>query len=107
MDMLFQFIANGLVSGSFYALSALGLTLIFGIMGIINLAHGAMYMIGAYLAFDLTQRLGNFWLAILIAVGLCVQARMAAAETRETRVFLSFPRARTVRSRATIVGARW
>ena len=46
MDMLFQFIANGLVSGSFYALSALGLTLIFGLMRVVNFAHGELYMLG-------------------------------------------------------------
>ncbi|MBY5926427.1 branched-chain amino acid ABC transporter permease [Halomonas denitrificans] len=63
---------NGLQYGLLLFLIASGLTLIFGIMGIINLAHGAMYMIGAYLAFDLTQRLGNFWLAILIAVPIAV-----------------------------------
>ncbi|MGQ7248699.1 branched-chain amino acid ABC transporter permease [Halomonas sp. V046] len=63
---------NGLQYGLLLFLIASGLTLIFGIMGIINLAHGAMYMIGAYLAFDLTQRLGNFWLAIAIAVPIAV-----------------------------------
>ena len=63
---------NGFQYGLLLFLIASGLTLIFGIMGIINLAHGAMYMIGAYLAFDLTQRLGNFWLAILIAVPIAV-----------------------------------
>jgi branched-chain amino acid transport system permease protein len=49
-------------------LVASGLTLVFGIMGVINLAHGSFYMIGAYLAFALTSLLGNLVLAI--AVGL-------------------------------------
>ncbi|MCK0769559.1 branched-chain amino acid ABC transporter permease [Chromohalobacter canadensis] len=63
---------NGLQYGLLLFLIASGLTLIFGIMGIINLAHGAMYMIGAYLVYDLTLRLGNFWLAIVVAVPIAV-----------------------------------
>lgn len=63
---------NGLQYGLLLFLIASGLTLIFGIMGIINLAHGAMYMIGAYLVYDLTFRLGNFWLAIVVAIPLAV-----------------------------------
>lgn len=63
---------NSLQYGLLLFLIAAGLTLVFGIMGIINLAHGAMYMIGAYLAFDLNQRLDNFWLAILVAVPIAI-----------------------------------
>ena len=63
---------NGLQYGLLLFLIASGLTLIFGIMGIINLAHGAMYMIGAYLVYDLNLRLGNFWLAILVAVPIAI-----------------------------------
>jgi branched-chain amino acid transport system permease protein len=63
---------NGLQYGLLLFLIASGLTLIFGIMGIINLAHGAMYMIGAYLVYDLTFRLGNFWLAILVAIPVAI-----------------------------------
>ncbi|MCG7602250.1 branched-chain amino acid ABC transporter permease [Halomonas sp. McH1-25] len=63
---------NGLQYGLLLFLIASGLTLIFGIMGIINLAHGAMYMIGAYLVYDLTLRLGNFWVAILVAVPIAI-----------------------------------
>ncbi|WP_417586042.1 branched-chain amino acid ABC transporter permease [Nitrincola sp.] len=63
---------NGLQYGLLLFLIASGLTLIFGIMGIINLAHGAMYMIGAYLVYDLTLRFGNFWLAILVAIPIAI-----------------------------------
>lgn len=63
---------DGLQYGLLLFLIASGLTLIFGIMGIINLAHGAMYMIGAYLVYDLTFRLGSFWLAIVVAIPLAV-----------------------------------
>src|SRR6059058_272740 len=71
--MLFlQHILNGLLAGSYYLLIALGLSLIFSLGGIVNLAHGAFYAIGAYLAITLGQRLG-FTAAVFlspIAVGL-------------------------------------
>lgn len=59
---------NGVQYGLLLFLIASGLTLIFGIMHIINLAHGALYMVGAYLAFWLTARVGNLFLAILLAL---------------------------------------
>ncbi len=61
---------NGVQYGLLLFLVASGLTLIFGIMGIINLAHGSFYMIGAYLAFVFADLTGNLWLALLIAVPL-------------------------------------
>jgi len=51
---------NSLQYGLLLFLVASGLTLVFGIMGIINLAHGSFYMIGAYLAFVLTKAMGSF-----------------------------------------------
>jgi branched-chain amino acid transport system permease protein len=58
----------GLVNGSFYAMLSLGLAVIFGLLGIVNFAHGALYMIGAYVAFLLTEKLGiGFWGALVIA----------------------------------------
>ena len=65
-------ILNSVQYGLLLFLVASGLTLIFGIMGIINLAHGSFYMIGAYLAFSLTRGLGNFWLALAAGVALAV-----------------------------------
>ena len=53
-------------------LVASGLTLIFGIMGVINLAHGSFYMIGAYLAFSLSSLLGSLPLALLVGIVLAV-----------------------------------
>lgn len=61
---------NGLQYGLLLFLIASGLTLIFGIMHIINLAHGALYMVGAYLAFWATSLVGNLFLAILLALPL-------------------------------------
>jgi branched-chain amino acid transport system permease protein len=63
-------VLNGVQYGLLLFLVASGLTLIFGIMGIINLAHGSFYMIGAYLAFVFADMTGNLWLAVLIAVPL-------------------------------------
>lgn len=63
---------NGLQYGLLLFLIASGLTLIFGIMHIINLAHGALYMVGAYLAWWLTSLVGHLFLAILLAVPLAV-----------------------------------
>ena len=58
----------GLVNGSFYAMLSLGLAVIFGLLGIVNFAHGALYMIGAYVAFLLAETLGlGFWWALVIA----------------------------------------
>lgn len=61
-------VLNGVQYGMLLFLVASGLTLIFGIMGIINLAHGSFYMVGAYLAFSLTGLIGNFWLALVVGV---------------------------------------
>jgi branched-chain amino acid transport system permease protein len=57
---------NGLVWGLILALMALGLNLIYGVLRIINVAHGALYMLGAVLGWSLTQ-IGNFWLALALA----------------------------------------
>jgi len=58
----------GLVNGSFYAMLSLGLAVIFGLLGIVNFAHGALYMIGAYVAWSLAEYLGiGFWWALVIA----------------------------------------
>src|SRR3989440_2418534 len=63
---------NGLQYGLLLFLVASGLTLIFGIMGIINLAHGSFYMIGAYMAFTLSSLTGSLTMAIVLGVVLAV-----------------------------------
>jgi len=70
-------VLNGVQYGLLLFLVASGLTLIFGIMGIINLAHGSFYMLGAYLAFSFAEKTGNLWLAILIAVPLTILIGLA------------------------------
>jgi branched-chain amino acid transport system permease protein len=65
LNIFFQQVLNGLTLGSVYALVALGLTLIYGILHIPNFAHGALYMVGAYVAFYLVGSLGaNYWVAM-------------------------------------------
>src|SRR4051794_25023331 len=66
---------NGLVNGAFYALLSLGLAVIFGMLRIVNFAHGALYMLGAFTAYALGERFGiGYWPSLLVApivVGLC------------------------------------
>ena len=59
---------NAVQYGLLLFLLSSGLTLIFGIMGVINLAHGSFYMVGAYLAYWLAKATGSLWLAIPIAI---------------------------------------
>src|SRR5437588_663099 len=59
---------NGLVNGSFYALLSLGLAVIFGVLRVVNFAHGALYMLGAFAAYLLLQDFGvGFWVALVLA----------------------------------------
>jgi branched-chain amino acid transport system permease protein len=58
----------GLVNGAFYALLSLGLAVIFGLLGIVNFAHGALYMLGAFAAWIMLDQLGiNYWAALFLA----------------------------------------
>jgi branched-chain amino acid transport system permease protein len=59
---------NGVQYGLLLFLIASGLTLIFGVMGVINLAHGSLFMIGAYLAFVVAKQTGSLWFALPAAV---------------------------------------
>jgi len=65
---LFGQLLIGLINGSFYALLSLGLAVIFGLLNIINFAHGAQYMMGAFCAWFLLNKLGiNYWWALVLA----------------------------------------
>ena len=58
----------GLVNGAFYALLSLGLAVIFGLLGIVNFAHGALYMLGAFAAWIMLDKFGiNYWYALFLA----------------------------------------
>ena len=75
---------NGVEYGLLLFLVASGLTIIFGVLGVLNFAHGSFYMLGAYLAFWLSERTGSLLLAILVGlpamalIGLLVE-RLAIA----------------------------
>ncbi len=75
----------GLVNGSFYAVLSLGLAVIFGLLNIINFAHGALYMLGAFLAWMGLAYLGlNYWVMLVITpviVGLVRNTYRAHADT--------------------------
>ena len=58
---------HGLVYGMLLFLVASGLTLVFGMMGVLNLAHAGFYMLGAYFAYSVVSWSGNFWLSLLMA----------------------------------------
>src|SRR5947209_10657276 len=67
-QVLFGQLLIGLINGSFYALLSLGLAVIFGMLNIINFAHGAQYMMGAFVAYLLLQYFGiSYWWSLLIA----------------------------------------
>lgn len=80
MDLFLQQVLNGLTLGGIYCLVALGLTLVYGILHVPNFAHGAFYMVGAFVSFHLMNALGfNYWLAML-GSAICVAALSVLAE---------------------------
>ncbi len=77
MTFFVQQILNGLTIGCVYALVALGLTLVYGILQIPNFSHGALFTIGAYAAFALIERFhANFWLALVGAAAVAAIVAM-------------------------------
>ena len=72
MGQLLQQLINGVSLGSIYALIALGYTMVYGIINLINFAHGDIYMVGAYVGFALTTFLGlGFFPSLLISMVVC------------------------------------
>ncbi len=67
LDFLFIQVLNGVAYGLLIFLLAAGLSLIFGMMNVINLAHGSFYMIGAYVGLSMLRLTHNFWLALVVA----------------------------------------
>ena len=67
LELLFQQALNGLSFGALLFVLAAGLSLVFGMMDVVNLAHGAFYMLGAYVALTVVQETGSFWLALVVA----------------------------------------
>jgi branched-subunit amino acid ABC-type transport system permease component len=79
LELVFQQALNGLSFGALLFILASGLSLVFGMMDVVNLAHGAFYMLGAYVALSVVRATGSFWIALLAAplvlalVGLVVE----------------------------------
>jgi hypothetical protein len=86
-------VVNGLVLGGYYLLITLGLSLIFSVGGVVNLAHGAFYALGAYASVELTKYLG-FGPAVVISLEVVLNCFAAAAFDRPKST-----RARTIASR--------
>ncbi|MEO5667556.1 MAG: branched-chain amino acid ABC transporter permease, partial [Bdellovibrionota bacterium] len=69
MSEFVQYLVNGFAQGSIYALIALGYTMVYGILKLINFAHGEIYMIGGYVGIFLLSTLGlPFWAALLLVM---------------------------------------
>jgi branched-chain amino acid transport system permease protein len=80
---LFGQLLIGLINGAFYAMLSLGLAVIFGLLNIVNFAHGALYMAGAFVAWFLLEKLGlGYWWALILsplvvgAFGLAIERTM-------------------------------
>jgi branched-subunit amino acid ABC-type transport system permease component len=84
LEQLVVQLLNGLVNGMILALVASGLTLIFGIMDVVNFAHGDLYMLGAYVGTTVLAATGSFWLALVIAAGtiFCLGAAIQVVALR-------------------------
>src|SRR5437870_10115815 len=66
-ELAFLQALNGISFGALLFILAAGLSLIFGMMDVVNLAHGGFYMLGAYVTLAIVERTGQFWLALAIA----------------------------------------
>jgi branched-chain amino acid transport system permease protein len=99
VELVINQLIIGLVSGAILVLLALGLNLILGFMEIVNFAHGALYMVGAYLGFYLLTSLGSFWLGLVLVpvlmfgVGVLLERsliRPLYGRTQEDGLLLTF-----------------
>lgn len=93
IDLVLQQVVNGVTIGVVYALIAVGLTLVFGILDVINFAHGELYMIGAFLTYALTVGLGlDYFVALALTImgtgvaGLLAE-RLAVRPLRNRHMF--------------------
>jgi branched-chain amino acid transport system permease protein len=87
MSLLLTQLLNGLQFGVLLFLLAAGLTLVFGIMSFVNLAHGSLYMLGAYFAATAYQHTENFGLALLAAVTGCMVLGLLLERTAISRLY--------------------
>jgi len=80
-------LVNGVEYGLLLFLVASGLTLVFGVLGVLNFAHGSFYMLGAYLAWWISTRTGSLWLAILIGLPAMVLIGLLVERLAITRLY--------------------
>ena len=69
--MIWQQIANGIATGAVYALTTLGLTMVYGVLRVLHVAHAGIYALGAYAGVVAFRLLGNFWLSLAVAMVVC------------------------------------
>src|SRR5687768_709062 len=87
-DALAGQVLVGLINGSFYALLSLGMAIIFGLLNVINFAHGAFYMMGAFVAWMLLQYAGvPYWAALVVAPLVVALIGMAVERTMLSRLY--------------------
>ncbi|WP_417594382.1 branched-chain amino acid ABC transporter permease [Oceanospirillum sp.] len=93
-QVLFGQLLIGLINGSFYALLSLGLAIIFGLLNIINFAHGAQYMLGAFVAWLGLKFLGvNYWVSLILAplvvaaIGIAIEKTMLRRLYKEDHLY--------------------
>jgi branched-chain amino acid transport system permease protein len=69
--MIWQQIANGIATGAVYALTTLGLTMVYGVLRVLHVAHAGIYALGAYVGVVAFRLLGDFWLSLVAAMVAC------------------------------------
>lgn len=88
LQVLFGQLLIGLINGAFYAVLSLGLAVIFGLLNIINFAHGAIYTVGAFVAWMLLEYLGvNYWGALILAPLIVAALGMVLERTIIQRIY--------------------
>lgn len=69
--MIWQQIANGIATGAVYALTTLGLTMVYGVLRVLHVAHAGVYALGAYVGLWAFRFTGNFWIGLVVAMAAC------------------------------------
>jgi len=72
--MIWQQIANGIATGAVYALTTLGLTMVYGVLRVLHVAHAGIYALGAYVGLAAFRATGSFWLSLVVAMVVCALA---------------------------------
>src|SRR5574337_981335 len=72
--MIWQQLANGIATGAVYALTTLGLTMVYGVLRVLHVAHAGIYALGAYAGLAAFRATGSFWLSLVAAMVVCALA---------------------------------